>query len=108
MADVMLVEDTEKRLRSHKGVIGFMVMTTEGLAVRSTLGEGETLQYAALVSRYAEKCRACTKRLSEDDELQLVRIRSAKHEIVIAPDYCSGSKYLLVVVQDPTVPKKDQ
>ena len=105
MADTLLVDDTEKRLRSHKGVVGFMIMTLDGLAIRSTLPEGETTQYAALISRFVQKSRACSKQLCQDDDLQMVRIRSAKHEIMVALDGAGASEYVLVVVQDPTVPK---
>ena len=175
MADTALVEETEKRLRSHTGVHGFMVMNGEGIAIRSSLDKGETVHYAALVSRcaltaqllcmpryhcelyeithcarrldaarthavalatstamatvplcpkrccsrlakaalnmlachhigcrYVEKSRTCIKKLDGDDELDFVRIRSAKHEIMIAPDFLSGTDYYLVVVQQPS------
>ena len=102
-ADPMMVADTEKRLRSHKGVLGLMVINNDGVPIRSTLEDDMTTQLAALVSRYIDKCKSCTKKLREDDDLQLVRIRSAKHEIVIAPDYGDSSEqYTLAVVQDPT------
>lgn len=35
------------------------------------------------------------------DDLQLIRIRSKKHEIIIAPEFSSGKEYQLVVVQNP-------
>ncbi len=40
------------------------------------------------------------------DELQVIRLRSKKHEIMIAPSASSPAKqgyYLLIVVQDPVV-----
>ncbi len=37
------------------------------------------------------------------DELHVLRVRSRKHEILIAPDYDRGQEYALVVVQDPSV-----
>ena len=106
MADVMLVDDTEKRLRSHKGVVGFMVINGDGIPIRSTLDQAQTVQYAALVSRFVEKCHTCTKKLCADDELHMVRIRSAKHEIIVASDYSSGEEPLtMIVVQDPSEQK---
>jgi dynein light chain roadblock-type len=102
MGDTALVEETEKRLRSHKGVHGFLVMNGDGIAIRSSMDKDETVHYAALVSRYVEKSRACIKRLDGDDELNFIRIRSAKHEVMIAPDFNNGTDYYLVVVQDPT------
>jgi dynein light chain roadblock-type len=102
IADTAFVEETEKRIRSHKGVAGFLVLNGDGIATRSTLSEEQTVQYAALVSRYVKKCRACTKTLSVNDELQMVRIRSATHEIMIAPDFSGGTEFIMVVIQDPT------
>jgi dynein light chain roadblock-type len=96
------VEETEKRLRSHKGVQGFIVMNGDGISVRSSMGNAETVHYAALVSRYVAKCRSCVKHLDGEDELEFVRIRSMKHEIMIAPDFSGGTDYYLVVVQNPT------
>lgn len=102
MKDATLIDETEKRLRSHKGVAGFLVITAEGIAIRSTLDKDLTVKYSALVSRYIQKARSCTKALCEDDELQMVRIRSAKHEVIIAPDFCTDTGYCLVIVQDAT------
>lgn len=102
MADTALVEETEKRLRSHKGVQGFLVLNGDGIAIRSTMDNAQTVQYAALVSRYVEKTRTYVKKLDGDDELDCIRIRCTKYEIVIAPDFTGGTDYHLVVVQNPT------
>lgn len=102
MADPALVEETEKRLRSQKGVHGFLVLNGDGIAIRSSMQNAETVHYAALVSRFVEKSRSCIKRLDGDDELNFVRIRSQKHEIMVAPDFGGNTDYYLVVVQDPT------
>ncbi len=37
--------------------------------------------------------------LDDTDELSFLRIRSKKHEIMVAPD----KEYLLIVIQDPTM-----
>ncbi len=59
-------------------------------------------QYAALVTQFTAKARATLKQLplpgvSSDagaNELMQLRIRSAKHEIIVAPDH----DYTLIVV----------
>ena len=79
-----------------------MVTNGDGIAIRSTLGNDETVHYTALVSRYVEKCRACVRKLDGEDELEFVRIRSAKHEIMIAPDFGGGTEYYLIVIQSPS------
>lgn len=40
------VEDTLKRIQSHKGVVGTIVVNNEGIPVKSTLDNTSTVQYA--------------------------------------------------------------
>jgi dynein light chain roadblock-type len=42
------------------------------------------------------------KNLDPDNELKFVRIRSKKHEIMVAPEFDKTREYYLVVVQDPS------
>jgi dynein light chain roadblock-type len=69
--------------------------------VRSTLDNETTVAYAALMSAFTLKARGAVKNLDPDDELKFVRVRSKKHEIMIAPEFERGREYYLLVVQDP-------
>ena len=63
------------------------------------------MQYAALVSHFTSKARSAVKIVSKNDpdnELQFIRIRSKKHEIMIAPDFDKAHDYKLIVVQNPS------
>ena len=113
------VEETLKRLMSHKGVKGVLIMNSEGIPIRSSLSPEETENYAALVSQLAQKAAGVVRTLDDSDEvdrlyyfllflsifylllflfqLAFLRIRSKKHEIMIAPD----KDYVLVVIQNP-------
>jgi dynein light chain roadblock-type len=91
------VEETLKRLQSHKGVKGVMIMNTEGVTIRSNLPEEDTENYSALVSQLTLKAGGVVRTLDDNDELAFLRIRSKKHEIMIAPD----KDYILVVIQSP-------
>lgn len=102
MADIAQVEECIKRISSHKGVQGSMIINGDGIAIRSTMDNAETVQYAALISRFTEKSRACVQHTDSEDELQFVRVRSKKHEIIIAPHFENGQVYYLVVIQDPS------
>lgn len=102
MADIAQVEETIKRISSHKGVIGSMIINGDGIAIRTTMGNDETVQHAALISRFTEKARSCVKAPDPEDELQFVRVRSKKHEIIIAPHFDNNQIYYLVVIQDPS------
>lgn len=102
MGDIAQVEETFKRLQSHKGVIGIIVINADGIAIRTTLDNDLTVQYAALVSHFTVKCRNAVRKLNSEDDLKFIRIRSKKHEIMIAPEFEKNQEYYLVVVQDPS------
>jgi dynein light chain roadblock-type len=102
MAELAAVEETFKRLQSHKGVIGVIIINSDGIAIRSTLDNDLTVQYAALMSQFTVKARGVVKNLDPDNELKFVRIRSKKHEIMVAPEFDKTREYYLVVVQDPS------
>ena len=91
------VEETLKRINSHKGVKGVLIMNNDGIPIRSNLSAEDTESYAALVSQLAIKAHHVVRTLDEGDELAFLRVRSKKHEIMIAPD----KEYILVVIQNP-------
>uniref|UniRef100_A0A914X9S8 Dynein light chain roadblock n=1 Tax=Plectus sambesii TaxID=2011161 RepID=A0A914X9S8_9BILA len=95
MADV---EETIKRIQSQKGVVGVIVMDSEGRPVRSTLDQETTTQHAALLQQLSDKAKNVIRELDPSNDLTFLRLRSKKHEIMIAPD----KDYLLVVIQNPT------
>eukprot|EP00887_Chlorella_sp_A99_P005210 scaffold1.g5210.t1 len=102
MADVALVEETVKRLSSHKGVLGIVILNADSVPIRSTLDQELAVQYAALVSQLTIKARSMVRELATEDDLQFLRLRSKKHEIMIAPSFDKEHQYSLVVVQDPS------
>lgn len=92
------VEETIKRISSHKGVKGVLIINSNGIPIRSSMSEEDTDNYAAQVSQLVMKAAGAVRTLDDSDDLSFLRIRSKKHEIMIAPD----QNYVLVVVQDPT------
>ena len=52
MSEVSVVEETFKRISSHKGVEGILVLSSEGIPIRSTLESSLSVQYAGLVSPF--------------------------------------------------------
>lgn len=104
MADVAQVEETVKRLASQKGVVGVLVVNSEGVPVRSTMEPEPSLQYGALAAQLASQARGLVREAAPDDELTFVRVRSKRREVMIAPGYNLGNQKLsLVVVQEPSV-----
>mmetsp|Transcript_26027 Transcript_26027/g.34141 ORF Transcript_26027/g.34141 Transcript_26027/m.34141 type:complete len:103 (-) Transcript_26027:337-645(-) len=91
------VEETLKRIQSHRGVKGVLIVNSEGVPIRSNLSSEDTDTYAALISQLALKSSSVVRTLDESDSLTFLRIRSNKHEIMVAPD----RDYLLIVIQNP-------
>ena len=49
MAEANVVEETIKRLSAHKGVEGILMLTGDGIVIRSTLDSTLSTQYAGWV-----------------------------------------------------------
>lgn len=73
-------------------------MDAEGRPIRSTLNNEMTNQYAGLLQQLADKARSVVREMDGGNDLTFLRIRSKKHEIMIAPD----KDYYLAVVQNPS------
>ena len=79
------VEETVKRIMSHKGILGVVIVNNDGIPIRSTLDNIVSVQYAGLVTQLVIKSRSMIRDLQTDNDLQFLRLRSKKHEILIAP-----------------------
>ncbi|XP_037864160.1 dynein light chain roadblock-type 2 isoform X1 [Chlorocebus sabaeus] len=79
------VEETLKRIQSHKGVIGTMVVNAEGIPIRTTLDNSTTVQYAGLLHHLTMKAKSTVRDIDPQNDLTFLRIRSKKHEIMVAP-----------------------
>merc|ERR1712226_226691 len=90
------VEETLKRLVSHKGVIGTIVVNNEGVPIKSTLDNATTVQYSGLLNNLVDQAKTMFKELDPTNDLTFLRIRTKKHEIMVAPD----RDYLLIVIQN--------
>eukprot|EP01013_Petalomonas_cantuscygni_P022213 TRINITY_DN4249_c0_g1_i2.p2 TRINITY_DN4249_c0_g1~~TRINITY_DN4249_c0_g1_i2.p2 ORF type:complete len:101 (+),score=7.66 TRINITY_DN4249_c0_g1_i2:94-396(+) len=94
------VEDHVKRITMRKGVKGIIILDSQGVPIRDTFDEASrvlTIQYAHLISLFVEKSRATIRELDPTNDLQLIRLRSVKHEIIVAPD----RDFTLIAVQEP-------
>ncbi|XP_010212992.1 PREDICTED: dynein light chain roadblock-type 2 [Tinamus guttatus] len=91
------VEETLKRIQAHKGVVGTIVVNAEGIPIRTTLDNSTTVQYAGLLHQLTMKARSTVRDIDPQNDLTFLRIRSKKHEIMVAPD----KEYLLIVIQNP-------
>ncbi|XP_073797721.1 dynein light chain roadblock-type 2 isoform X3 [Danio rerio] len=98
LSDMAEVEDTLKRIQAQHGVIGTIVVNGEGIPIRTTLDNSTSVQYAGLLHQLTMKARSAVRDIDPQNELTFLRIRSKKHEIMVAPD----KEYLLIAIQNPS------
>lgn len=88
------------RLRKVRTCVAIHTSPPPGIPIRDTFDDHDrllTIQYAALITQMVAKSRAAVKELDATNDLSFLRIRSRKHEILVAPD----RDYILIVIQDP-------
>ncbi|TNJ30485.1 Dynein light chain [Giardia muris] len=88
------VEATIKRISGHPGVQGLLVLMDDGTVIRSTFDDEMTSKYSKLVSTYTILSRSSIRDIDPANELNYVRIRSDKRELVCIPE----GKYFIIVV----------
>lgn len=74
----------------------FCVFT--GIPIRSTLDNSTTVQYAGLISQLAAKARSTVRDIDPGNDLTFLRIRSKKHEIMVAPGMYTDYIYVCYFV----------
>ncbi|NXF29037.1 DLRB2 protein, partial [Nyctibius bracteatus] len=78
------VEETLRRIQGHRGVIGTIVINAEGIPIRTTFDNSTAVQYAGLLHELTMKARSAVRALDPENDLTFLRIRSKKHEIMVA------------------------
>lgn len=66
--------------------------------MKSTLDNTTSVQYAALMGQLSDKARSVVRDLDPSNDLTFLRIRSKKHEIMVAPE----KDFILIVIQNPS------
>lgn len=69
-----------------------------GRAIRSTMDEETTTLHASLLHQLCDKSKSVIRELDSSNDLTFLRLRTRKHEIMIALD----RDYLLAVIQNIT------
>ena len=62
-----------------------------GIPIRTTLDNSTTVQYAGLIHQLTMKARSTVRDIDPQNDLTFLRLRSKKHEIMVAP-----GKFVLV------------
>ncbi|CAF0946688.1 unnamed protein product [Rotaria sordida] len=89
------IEETIKRIQTHKGVQGFILTSNDGSFVRSTIDNSTTMSLTGLIRTLSDKAKSCVRDLDPQNDLTFLRIRTKKQEILVAPD----KDYLTIVLQ---------
>ena len=81
------VEETLKRINSHKGVLGIVIVNTDtGVAIRSTLDEKMSKIISGEVGHLCMKAKHAVRSLDPQNDLTYVRVNSKKYEMLVAPE----------------------
>lgn len=91
------LDETIKRISSKKGVEGVIIINSDGIPIRTSLDEEQATIYAGICSHLVMKGKSLITGIDPSDELRLLRLRSKKYELLLAPD----KGYLMVVIQKP-------
>ncbi|KAJ7241187.1 hypothetical protein O6H91_06G088400 [Diphasiastrum complanatum] len=90
------VETTLQRISSFEDVVGTIVLDVEGNVVRSTISnEDISAKYAAQLPGLAAMARSAVRELDPQNDLQMLRIKSHLHEIIVLADLY----FTIIVVQ---------
>lgn len=60
-------------------------LTFSGIPIKSTLDNSTSVQYAGLIQQLADKARSVVRDLDPSNDLMFLRMRTKKHEIMVAP-----------------------
>ena len=80
------VEETLKRINSHKGVQGIVIVNQDMVPIRSTLDDKMSKALATDITQLCGRARSAVRSLDPQNDLTFLRIRSKKYEILVAPD----------------------
>ena len=92
------VQDTLNRINTHKGVKGVIIVNSKGIAIESTMNQNDTINFGSLINQFTTKAQLTVKSLHAEEDINFIRIRSKKHEIMIAPE----KEFSLIVLQNPS------
>ncbi len=62
-----------------------LFLVSLGIPIRTTLDNATTVQYASQVQQLTAKARCTVRDLDPTNDLSFLRVRTNKHEIMIAP-----------------------
>lgn len=98
----MEVEEIVKHMvQKSRKVEGFVIFNVDGIVIRTNFSQEHAVHYVGLVLPFWQRTLAYVAELNTKDdkyeELQAVRLRSRKHEIIVT----QRDAFIVAVVQRP-------
>ncbi|KAG0578429.1 hypothetical protein M758_4G019900 [Ceratodon purpureus] len=90
------VETALKRILDLEDVIGLLLIDQDGSVLRNTLPEEHAKKYVMEIPSLTIMCRSAAREIEPKDELQMLRIKSRKHEMIVVVD----DKFTLLLLQE--------
>ena len=79
-----------------------MLYTPEGIPIKTTVDNTTAAQYEQLVTSLTSATRSVVRHLDPTNELTFFRLRSASHEVLVAPE----DNFIILVLQHNVDPAK--
>eukprot|EP01024_Parvocaulis_polyphysoides_P043321 TRINITY_DN395_c0_g1_i2.p3 TRINITY_DN395_c0_g1~~TRINITY_DN395_c0_g1_i2.p3 ORF type:complete len:100 (-),score=3.22 TRINITY_DN395_c0_g1_i2:42-341(-) len=92
------VDATLQRINQHKGVLGTVIVDKEGQVLKTSLTQELTNSYATLIPGLTLLARNMVRDLDPQNDLEFLRLRSDKYEIMVAP----YAEFCMIVIQYPS------
>ncbi|XP_034474826.1 dynein light chain roadblock-type 1 [Drosophila innubila] len=90
------VEEMLKRFAGVKNIVGIIVVDYDGIAIKSTLENQQSVHYAAHMQTLTEKARQVIFDLDATNEFLSMRMRTTLFEIMLVPQ----ENFFIIVIQN--------
>lgn len=80
------IDEIFNRISCHNGVVGAMILTSDGIVIKSNLDEMQATLWSTMVIDVMSKARIVVKSIEEGNNLTMLRIRSTEYEVMIATE----------------------
>ncbi|CAG7701406.1 unnamed protein product [Allacma fusca] len=91
------IDETIKRIQSHRGVQGVIIATKDGFPIRTTMDNTSTVLFIANMMTLEERAASMVRDIEPSNALLFMRIRSRKFEIMASAE----DDYIVIVIQNP-------
>ena len=93
-----LVEETMERLSRVRGVLGVMIIDSEGRVVRTTMDDKAAAQHAVPVQQLVQRALGVVA-LTPGDRFGMLCVRTTKHEMLMCHE--RQGAFTILVIQNP-------